>query len=109
MKRVQSSSGVEFQSSAAVTKVSDHAAAKQTPEGEALPAAGLWRRPDAEGRSEEGAQQEQIERDAGDEACCEDEMSDIEVDHGARGKNQIRFANLRQDAEGSVALLDATA
>ncbi len=104
MKRVQSSKGVLFQSSAAMTKVASHAAAKQTPEGEALPAAGLRRRPDAEGRSEEGAQQQEIERDAGDEACCEDEVGEIEVDHGARRKDQIRFANLRQDAEGSVAL-----
>jgi hypothetical protein len=33
-------------------------------------------------------------------------MGDIEVDHGAWRKNQIRFANLRQVAEGSVALRD---
>jgi hypothetical protein len=58
-----------------------------------------------EGRSEEGSQQQEIECDAGDEACCEDEVSEIQVDHGRWGKDQIRFANLRQDAEGSVALL----
>jgi hypothetical protein len=36
-------------------------------------------------------------------------MGEIEVDHDVRAKNQIRFANLRQYAEGSMALDDAGA
>src|SRR6476619_1731981 len=77
-------------------------AAEQAPERQALPAAGRRGRPDAERRSGEGAQQEKIERDAGDESCRENKLGDIDGHHGAWRKNQSRFANLRQDAERSV-------
>jgi hypothetical protein len=56
------------------------------------------------GGSDERAQQEEIERYDADKAYCEDEVGVIGRGHVCREKNQIRFANLRQVAEGSVAL-----
>ena len=78
MKRVQSSSGVEFQSSAAVTKVASHAPRNRPQKVRLcqLPGSGVGQM--RNGGASEGAQQEKIERDAGDEACREDEMGDIE-------------------------------
>ena len=82
-----------------------HAAAEQSPKGQALPAAGLGCRPDAEGRSKQGAQQKKVERNAGGETGRKDQTGEGQIDHGARAKKQIRFADLRQRADGSVSLL----
>ena len=94
MKRVQSSSGVAVPVERGDDEGCDHAAAEQGPEGEALPASRLRRRPDAEGRGEESPEQEQVEDDAGAEAAGEDEIC-----HGL-GNNQIPFAEMRQLVDG---------
>src|SRR5581483_663107 len=73
-------------------------AAKEAPEGQALPAAGFRCRPDTERGKEKGAQKQEIERDAGDQPCGEDDMCEIEVKHGTRRKKTdsfCKFATVR--------------
>jgi hypothetical protein len=52
----------------------NHPAAKQTPKRQTLPASGLGRGPDTEGRSEQGTKQQEIERGVSDQTCCENEI-----------------------------------
>ncbi len=58
------------------------------------------------GRSEQRAQEKKIERDAGDEARRENQIGEGQIDHGARAKKQIRFADLRQRADDSVSVIE---
>ena len=91
MKRVQSSRGVRVPVQHRDGEGGNHAAAKQSPKGQALPAAGLGRRPDAEGRSEQRAQQKKIEGDAGGKTCSEDQTGEGPKSIMARGQGS-RFA-----------------
>jgi hypothetical protein len=64
---------------------------------QALPASGLGRRPDAEGRSEKRPQQNQIEDGAGAKPRSEDEISRTQLIHalGKEADSLCRFATER--------------